>query len=194
MDPFVFALVVVMGGAAAVASRLRRASPGGDASRRAPASTSVGDSGSAGDGSVRVGVVLTYLDDEYWLAGELAVVREGAPAVRLFSAPDRGREQWVALPRDGRSLWVLYVDPELGAMGWPGIEVPTGGGRVLRRFEHGDAALVPSGEVTAEWEGLGRFALYRGHDTVAVVVEGPAKDRLALVGREIPWQLVQKLG
>lgn len=190
MDPFIFGMVVLVGASAAAAMRLRRA-------RRAEESVPLGRKAlpapAGGGEAVQVGDVLTYLGDEYWLAGEIALLREGAPSLRLFTAPERGRERWVALPRDGRSLWVLYADADLQAVGWPGVEVPAGG-RVLKRAEHGTAALVPVGEVARAWEGMGRFAVFRGHDAVAVVVEGPHKERLALVGREIPWQLVQKMG
>jgi hypothetical protein len=55
-------------------------------------------------------------------------------------------------------------------------------------------AIMPQGEVSATWEGMGRFATFRAMDGVAVVLEGPGKDRLALVGKEIPRQLVQKMG
>jgi hypothetical protein len=191
MDPFIVGMVVLAGASAAAALRLRgrRAREAAPSPRALPAATETAQ----GDGAVRVGEVLTYLSDEYWLAGELALVREGQTAMRLFSAPERGRERWVALPRDGRALWVLYVDPALAALGWPGVEVPAAG-RTLKRIEHGSVALVPAGEGTAEWEGMGRFALFRAHDAVAVVVHGPHGEQLALVGREIPWQLVQKMG
>src|SRR6266545_5096592 len=160
MDPFVFALVVVMGGAVAAAARFRRGARHVEDAERVAAGRITAP---MAESAVRVGDVLTCLDDEYWLSGELAVVREGTAAMRLFSAPEPGRERWVALPRDGRSVWVLYVDSELGSVGWPGVEAPATG-RVLRRFEHGNAALVPSGDVANGWEGMGRFALFRTHD------------------------------
>jgi hypothetical protein len=201
MDPFVLGIAAVVGASAAIAARLRRRAQAKKARLEAGstpkklAATKV--SGTEDEPSpiegVRVNDVLTYLGDEYWLSGELSLVRDGSAAMRLFSAPERGRERWVALPRDGRSIWVLYVDPDLASIGWPGVEVPSGE-RTLRRFEYGNAALVPLGEMASAWEGMGRFALFRALDAVAVVVEGPSKDRLALLGREIPRQLVQKMG
>jgi len=193
MDPFVLSVVAIVGASAAVVARLRRvrAAKGAEGgAKQLPA----GAGANGGDAAVKVSDVLTYLGDEYWLAGEIAVMREGAAVVRLFSAPERGRERWVALPRDGRSVWVLFADPEMGSIGWPGVEVPSGG-RVLRRFEYGNAALAVSGELpSGAWEGMGRFALFRAHDAVAVAIEGPGAVRLALVGKEIPRQLVQKMG
>jgi hypothetical protein len=203
MDPITLGILFAVGasGAAAAMGLRRRArdasgrptagarGAAGGPKGREPATTS----GGGGVEGSRVGDVLLYLGDEYWLAGELALVREGTQALRLFSAPERGRERWVALPRDGRSVWVLFVDQDLRSIGWPGVEVPSGE-RTLRRFEHGNVAIVPSGEVPSGWEGLGRFAVFRAMDAVALVVEGPHKDRLALVGREIPRELIQKLG
>jgi hypothetical protein len=197
MDPFVLGLVAVMGASAAMAARIRRLRrregeadghprpQGGPAPPRTPVASD--------PDAVRVGDVLTYLSEEFWLAGELTLWREGVPALRLFSAPTRGADRWVALPRDGRSIWVLQTNGDLAAIGWPGVEVPTGG-RLMRRFEYGPAAIAPTGEVATTWEGVGRFALFRGHDGVALVLEGPARERLALVGREIPRQLVEKMG
>jgi hypothetical protein len=143
---------------------------------------------------IRVGDVLTYLGDTYWLSGELSLKREGSGVLRLFIAPEKGRDRWLALPRDGQSVWVLETSQELAAMGLPGVELPLSG-RVLRRTEHGNVAIEPLGESTLGWEGLGRFAIFRGHDRVAVFVEGADRKRvLGLEGREIPRQLVQKIG
>ncbi|MEI8258019.1 MAG: hypothetical protein WCJ30_20270 [Deltaproteobacteria bacterium] len=142
---------------------------------------------------VKVGDVLLYLGDEFWLAGALSIVREGATTLRIFSAPERGPDRFLAIPRDGRSVWVLYVDEDLRSIGWPGVEVPSGG-RTLRRVEYGNAAFTQEGEGLTSWEGTGRFAVFRAHDGIAVVVEGPGAQRLALVGREIPRQLVEKMG
>lgn len=194
MDPLTIGILLALGasGVGAAVGWRRRNREG--AARRAQRATSSAMASVAGEGEwARVGDVLTYLGEEYWLAGELVLIREGVNALKLFSAPERGRERWVALPRDGRSLWVLYTDDALAALGWPGVEVPVGGS-VLRRIESGNAAIVPTGEVNRTWEGMGRFATFRGVDTVAVVVESVAKERLALVGREIPRQLVQKMG
>src|SRR5262245_8725463 len=132
MDPFVLGLVAVMGASAAVAARIRRLRRGDSAPDKSTTPRTAATAGATADpDAVRVGDVLTYLGDEYWLAGELSLLREGAPAVRLFTAPERGRERWVALPRDGRSVWVLYTDSDLAAIGWPGVEIPSGG-RLLR--------------------------------------------------------------
>jgi hypothetical protein len=134
------------------------------------------------------------MGESYWLAGELTLKREGSVALRLFSAPEKGTDRWIALTRDGQSVWVLEVSRALEAMGFPGVELPLGQ-RVLRRSEHGNVAIEPSGEGTLGWEGLGRFAMFRGHDRVAVFVERMDRSRtLALEGREIPRQLVEKLG
>lgn len=199
MDPFIFGVVTVLGASVAAAiraSRKRRAQRvaaprelgSGAASTHGGASVTVPASSQA-----RVGDVLSYLGDEYWLSGELALVREGSVALRLFSAPEKGRERWVALPRDGRSLWVLFVDPALASVGWPGVEVPVEK-KMFRRGEQARVAIVPSGEAPKSWEGVGRYATFRALDGVAVVVESAALERLALVGREIPWQLVEKVG
>lgn len=188
MDPLVLGMLVLAGASTAVAMRIRWARRSGKQQPTAPQ----GSDGIRAE-NVRVGDVLTYLGEEFWLAGEVTLMREGVTVLRLFAAPERGRERWVALPKDGRSLWVLYVEPELSAVGWPGTEVPVGG-RMLRRFEHGSVLLVPRGEGTSQWEGRGRFALLRAHDCVAAVIENSHKERLALMGREIPWQLVQKMG
>jgi hypothetical protein len=142
---------------------------------------------------VKVGDVLLYLGDEFWLAGGLSLVREGSPALRVFSAPERGQNRFLAIPRDARAVWVLQADEELDSLGWPGVEVPTGG-RMMRRAEYGNAAVTHEGEGFTGWEGLGRYAVFRAHDGIALVVEGPAKQRLALVGREIPRQLIEKMG
>jgi hypothetical protein len=58
--------------------------------------------------------------------------------------------------------------------------------------EQGACAVAPSGEVEAGWEGVGRYALYRAMETVAVFVEMGPK-RLALRGKSVPRRLVEKL-
>jgi hypothetical protein len=193
MDPFLFGVIVLVGApAAAAATRWIRGRRQPEAPRpppKLPANTTT----ISRDG-IRVGDVLTYLGESYWLSGELSLKREGSVVVRLFVAPEKGQDRWLALPRDGQSVWVLEVNKELEAMGFPGVEVPLSG-RTLRRTEHGNAAIEPSGEGTLGWEGIGRFALFRAHDRVAVFIEGPdRRRRVALEGREIPRQLIQKMG
>jgi hypothetical protein len=192
MDPFVFGVIILVGGpaVAATARWIRgRREPEAPRAPRIPATTGPGSRD-----AIRVGDVLTYLGETYWLAGELTLKREGSVVLRLFTAPEKGMERWLALPRDGQSVWVLEVSPQLAAMGMPGVEVPLGG-RTLRRSEHGSVAIAPSGEGTLGWEGVGRFAMFRAHDRVAVFVEGADRARtLALEGKELPRQLVQKMG
>jgi hypothetical protein len=191
MDPLIFGVIVLVGAPAAAATvRWMRA-------RRAmdePKQLAAGRTTPVSREGVHVGDVLTHMGESYWLAGELTLKREGSVALRLFSAPEKGTDRWIALTRDGQSVWVLEVSRALEAMGFPGVELPLGQ-RVLRRSEHGNVAIEPSGEGTLGWEGLGRFAMFRGHDRVAVFVERMDRSRtLALEGREIPRQLVEKLG
>ncbi len=191
MDPFIFGVIVLVGApAAAATARWIRGRREPDAPRpKLPAQTVT-----ASRDGVRVGDVLTHMGDSFWLSGELLLKREGSVALRLFVAPEKGVDRWLALTRDGQSVWVLEVSRPLEAMGFPGVEVPLGG-RTLRRTEHGSVAIEPSGEGTLGWEGLGRFAVFRSHDKVALFLEGANRTRvLALEGREIPRQLVQKLG
>lgn len=194
MDPFIFGVIVLVGApAAAAATRFIR---GRRARAEEPKPRELPPSGSAAISrdSIRVGDVLTHMSESYWLSGELTLKREGSTALRLFVAPEKGVDRWLALTRDGQSVWVLEVSRELESMGFPGVEVPLGG-RVLRRTEHGNVAIEPSGEGTIGWESLGRFAMFRAHDRVAVYLEAPGRSkRLALEGREIPRQLVQKMG
>jgi hypothetical protein len=193
MEPILLGVIALVG-APAVAATARwirgrqRAAPEPSPQRLPASATTI-----ARDG-IRVGDVLTHLGDSYWLSGELSLKREGSGVLRLFVAPEKGRDRWLALPRDGQSVWILETSRDLAAMGFPGVELPVGG-RVLRRTEHGNVAIEPLGESTLGWEGLGRFALFRGHDRVAVFLEGPDRRLvLGLEGREIPRQLVQKLG
>jgi hypothetical protein len=136
---------------------------------------------------------VTYLEQSYWLAGELALKREGVQVLRLFFAPERGGDRWLAILRDGQSVWILEEDRELATVGFPGVELPLAG-RTLRRAEFGNVAIVPLGDCAKEWEGLGRFAMFRAHDTVAVYLEATTRGRLALKGREIPRQMLIKMG
>lgn len=191
MDPILFGLVALVGAGVGAAMQLRRGrDKGKDAAppKPLPAVTEDGE-----PLKLTVGTVLTFLEQEFWLAGELTLKREGAVVLRLFHAPEKGRDRWVVASRDDRSLWVLDADSKLEALGWPGVEVPSGDG-VLRRHEWGNAALLSAGELPQGWEGMGRFAVFRGVNSVALVVEGPQGARLALVGREVPRALVQRLG
>ncbi len=194
MDPVTLILVGLCASGAATALGMRVRRRAGEA-EKPPARPPRGRTAqsSSRDEETRVGDVLTYMGDEFWLAGALSIVREGAAVLRIFSAPERGPDRFLAIPRDGRSVWVLYVDEELRSIGWPGVEVPSAG-RMLRRMEYGNAAFTQEGDGLASWEGTGRFAVFRAHDGVAVVIEGPGQQRLALVGREIPRQLIEKMG
>lgn len=197
MDPITIGLLMAMGagGTAALARWRTRRSTKLAARRTGPARTARSESVVKREGAgsdLRVGDVLLHLGDEYWLAGELALVRDGNPAMRLFSAPERGRDRWVGAPRAEDVLYVLRTDDALAAMGWPGLEVPSGG-LVLRPVEQGPCAITPSGEVSATWEGLGRYGVYRAMESVAVVVEQGGQ-RLALTGKIIPRRLLEKLG
>jgi hypothetical protein len=191
MDPFTLGVIVLVG-APAVAATARWIR--GRREPDAPRPALPGPKAAPSRDGVRVGDVLTHMGDSFWLSGELSLKREGSVALRLFIAPEKGLDRWIALTRDGQSVWVLEVSKTLAAMGFPGVEVPLGG-RTLRRTEFGNIAIEPSGEGTLGWEGLGRFAVFRSHDKIAVFVEGADRRRvLALEGREIPRELVQKLG
>jgi hypothetical protein len=197
VDPITLVLVGVCasGAAAALGLRARRRDslPGDRRSSSVPRAKAAVDARRTTNDDVKVGDVLLYLGDEFWLAGGLSLVREGSPALRVFTAPERGQNRFLAVPRDARTVWVLHSDDELASIGWPGVEVPTGG-RMMRRAEYGNAAVTHEGEGFTGWEGLGRYAVFRAHDGVALVVEGPSNQRLALVGREIPRQLIEKMG
>lgn len=196
MDPISLGILMAVGagGAAAVArwrkrrgeARAEKAASTKESPRPRPARPQEGDA------ALRVGDVILYLGDEYWLAGELSLQREGTAALRLFQAPEKGRSRWVALPRQGDSLYVLETDAELAKLGWPGVEVPLKG-RTLRPVEQGACAVAPSGEVESGWEGVGRYAVFRALETVAVVVE-QGHNRLALSGKLVPRALTQRLG
>lgn len=191
MDPITLGILLAAGasGAAAMA-RLRR--------RRNERETGVAVKRSEGakalteDGIYRVGDVLVYMGEEYWLAGELALIREGGAAMRVYSAPEKGKNRWVAAPRQSDALWVMETDEELAAMGWPGVEVPLRG-RILRPMEQGRCAVSPKGEVEEGWEGVGRFAALHAVDAVALVIE-QGRLRLALSGKTIPKAMIEKLG
>lgn len=191
MDPFTLGVIALVGApVAAVATRLIR----GRRQPEAPRTPASAPTATPSRDGIRVGDVLTHMSNSYWLSGELSLKREGSVALRLFAAPEKGADRWLALTRDGQSVWVLEVNRALEAMGFPGVEVPLSG-RTLRRTEHGNVAIEPTGEGTLGWEGLGRFAVFRSHDKVALFLEGAGRAKvLALEGREIPRQLVQKLG
>lgn len=143
-------------------------------------------------GIYAVGDVLTHLGDEFWLAGELTLVREGDAALRLYSAPERGLPRFVAVPRTGDVIFVLRADAELHAMGWPGMEVPLKGA-MLRPLEQGQCRIECAGELDDDWSGVGRYGLFRAMENVAVVIEQNGR-RLALSGKAVPRRLVEKLG
>lgn len=191
MDPLSIGLLVAMGaGAAAAVARWRRArdpkSPRNEESPRHRRSPSLVG------GEHRVGDVLLYMGEEYWLAGELCLTRDGSAALRLYAAPEHGKDRWLAFPHTGDSAFVLHTDEALAAMGWPGTEI-SWKGMVLRPVEQGPCAITPSGELQQRWEGLGRYAIYRAMEHAAVVVERSGQ-RLALTGKAIPRQLLEKLG
>jgi hypothetical protein len=190
MDPITLGLLMAMGaGGAAAVTRWRKRRKG-TPTETAPTATTREPRVMAGEH--RVGDVLLYMGEEYWLAGELALVREGSPALRLYSAPERGRDRWLAVPREGESLYVLRVDDHIAGLGWPGMEVPYKG-LTLRPVEQGACAIVPSGEVEQRWEGLGRYAVFRSGETMAVVLE-QGKQRLSLAGKSFPRRIFEKLG
>lgn len=195
MDPITIGMLVAMGagGAAAVARWRRRREAKTDATEAPPRPAPRKEQrATPGPGEYKVGDVLLHMGDEYWLAGELALMREGSAAMRVYSAPERGKERWLAFPREGDSLYVLRVDEKLAAMGWPGVEIPFQG-MTLRPLEQGACAIAPSGEIERRWEGVGRYAVFRAMETVAVVIEQGAQ-RLALTGKAIPRRLFEKLG
>lgn len=190
MDPISLGLLMAIGaGGAAAAVRWRmqkRATP-------VPPTPPKPEARREGDPSaLKVGDVLLWMGDEFWLSGELRMMREGAPALRVFTAPEKGRDRWVALTRQGDQVFLLDRDPSLEALGWPGVEVPSQG-TVLRPVEQGSCAITAQGEVDAGWEGIGRYAVFRAMETVAVFVE-QGRQRLALRGKIVPRRLVEKLG
>lgn len=195
MDPIIFGTIVLVGApAAAAVGRWLRRKQNAPAKPAAVAPRLLADPRDAQ--SLRVGDVVTYLEQSYWLSGELSLKREGVQILRLFLAPEKGGDHWLALLRDGQNVWILEDDRELAAGGLPGVEFPLGG-RMLRRSEFGNVAIAPSGECAKEWEGMGRFAMFRSHDTVAIYLESTVhgmRGRLALRGREVPRQLLQKMG
>lgn len=195
MDPITIGLLMAVGaGGAAALRRWRRGRerPSSEPERGAAQREDPPRKERPQPGENKVGDVLLYMGDEYWLAGELTLMREGSAAMRLYSAPERGKDRWVAFPREGDSVFVLRADDKLAAMGWPGTEVPCQG-VVLRPVEQGQCAIAPSGEVERRWEGVGRYALFRAMETVALVVE-QGTQRLALTGKAIPRRLLEKLG
>lgn len=194
MDPITLGLLMAMGaGGAAALVRLRRRGKVEAGQPRRPAAVSRPSAPVEVDPTrVKVGDVLLYLGESYWLAGELSLQREGSAALRVFSAPEKGKARWVAFPRQGDSLYILDEDEALRGMGWPGVELMLRG-RTLRAQEQGSCAVAPAGEVGAGWEGVGRYAIFRALETVAVVIEQGA-NRLALSGKMVPRALVERLG
>lgn len=185
-------MAVGAGGAAAVARWRRRREAARDRDRDKDRPPPARKAEPRAPGEWRVGDVLLHLSDEYWLAGELSLLREGSTVVRLFSAPERGSSRWLAVPRAGDSVYVLHADATLAALGWPGMEVPLRGA-TLRPLEQGNCAIAVQGEVEARWEGLGRYGVFRALETVALVLEQGGQ-RLALSGKAVPRRLLEKLG
>ena len=192
MDPITLGLLMAIGaGGAAAAVRWRKQR---GAKRPASAVTSAKpDARREGDPSaIKGGDVLLWMGDEFWLSGELRMVREGAPVLRVFTAPEKGRDRWVALTRQGDQVYFLDRDTALEGMGWPGVEVPSQG-QTLRPVEQASCAITAQGEVDAGWEGVGRYAVFRAMETIAVFIE-QGSQRVALRGKSVPRRLVEKLG
>lgn len=196
MDPITLGLLMAMGaGGAAALVRLRRrgrVEPGQPQRPVKAPRPAVATKVEADPTAVKVGDVLLHLGESYWLAGELSLQREGAAALRVFCAPEKGRARWVALPRQGDSLYLLDEDEALRDIGWPGVELVLRG-RTLRALEQGSCAVAPRGEVPSGWEGVGRYAVFRALETVAVVIE-QGSNRIALSGKMVPRALVERLG
>jgi len=196
MDPITLGLLMAMGaGGAAALVRIRRrgkVEPGQPRRPVAAVRPEAKPTVEVDPTRVKVGDVLLYLGESYWLAGELSLQREGSAALRVFCAPEKGKARWVALPRQGDNVYVLEEDEALRGMGWPGVELMLRG-RTLRAQEQGSCAVAPAGEVGAGWEGVGRYAVFRALETIAVVVEQGA-NRLALSGKMVPRALVDRLG
>jgi hypothetical protein len=196
LDPISLGLLMAIGagGAAAVTRwrRRREAVTRALVKAAAPAPTPSTPGVSREAGAYRVDEVLLFLGEEYWLAGELALVREGTPALTLFVAPERAKDRWLGAPRQGDVLYALEADADLAKLGWPGVEVPSAGG-TMRRIEEGACNIVVSGEVPEGWRGAGRYAVFRAMETIAVVVE-QGGNRLALKGKTVPRRLVERLG
>lgn len=193
MDPISLGLLMAIGaGGMAAAVRVRKRREAAREASPPPAPTPApAPRREADPNALKVGDVLLWMGEEFWLSGELKMVREGASVLRVFPAPEKGRDRWVGLSAKGDTLHFLDRDAALEAIGWPGTEVPSQG-LVLRPVEQGACAVAPSGEVEAGWEGVGRYALYRAMETVAVFVEMGPK-RLALRGKSVPRRLVEKL-
>ncbi|MBK6529530.1 MAG: hypothetical protein IPF99_08005 [Deltaproteobacteria bacterium] len=195
LDPISLGLLMAIGagGAAAVARwRRKRERPSAAPAKATEAAQRTGPQVSREAGAYRVGEVLLFMGEEYWLAGELALVREGTPALTLFVAPERAQDRWLAAPRQGDVLYALVTDAPLADLGWPGVEVPSAGG-TMRRVEEGACTIIPSGEVPEGWSGAGRYAVFRAMETVAVVVE-QGSNRLALKGKTVPRRMVERMG
>lgn len=193
MDPISLGLLLAMGaGGAAALARWRNARKSQEKVPEPATPHRARPRPNEGDLGLRVGDVILYLGEEFWLAGELSLQREGSAVLRLFQAPDKGKTRWVAVPRQGDSYYVLEADAELARIGWPGMEVPLRG-RTLRPVEQGACAVAPSGELESGWEGLGRYAVFRALETVAVVLE-QGSNRLWLSGKMVPKALTQRLG
>lgn len=193
MDPITLGLLMAIGaGGAAAAVRWRKQQRG--AKRPASAATSSKPEArrESDPSALKVGDVLLWMGDEFWLSGELRMVREGAAVLRVFTAPEKGRDRWVALTRQGDQVYFLDRDAALEGMGWPGMEVPSHG-LTLRPVEQASCAITAQGEVDAGWEGVGRYAVFRAMETVAVFVE-QGSQRVALRGKSVPRRLVEKLG
>ena len=73
-------MAIGAGGAAAVARwRRKRERPSAAPAKATEAAQRTGPQVSREAGAYRVGEVLLFMGEEYWLAGELALVREGTP-------------------------------------------------------------------------------------------------------------------
>lgn len=193
MDPITLGLLMAIGaGGAAAAVRWRKQQRGAKRPARAVTSSKPEARRESDPSALKVGDVLLWMGDEFWLAGELRMVREGAPVLRVFTAPEKGRDRWIALTRQGDQVYILDRDTDLEGMGWPGVEVPSQG-LTLRPVEQASCAITAQGEVDAGWEGVGRYAVFRAMETVAVFVE-QGNQRVALRGKTVPRRLVEKLG
>jgi hypothetical protein len=193
MDPISLGLLMAFGaGGAAAAVRWRKRRSEGPGAKPATPSTRAEPRREPDPGALKVGDVLLWMGDEFWLSGELRLVREGAAVLRVFTAPEKGRDRWLALTAKGDQVYILDRDAALEGIGWPGMEVPSQG-QTLRPVEQSPCAITPSGEVEPGWEGVGRYAVFRAMETVAVFIE-QGRQRIALRGKSVPRRLIEKLG
>ena len=139
-----------------------------------------------------VGVVLDVLGRECWLAGELALVRDGVVCVRMFPAPDRDTTRWLAVIDRPRTVLLLERDHDLENAGWPGARAVVSGEQ-LDTVAYGAVTTRARGEFLEGWAGDGRYALLRGPTQRALCLDVNGA-LLALAGCSVDESAIETLG